>query len=283
MKSRPSSLSVFPVTTSERRVCVCVSVCLWHSHKRPIVRHTIVCQPRPVQQSLSRPTVARASISRVDRRLRWTLTDLSPISSPRWSPAQRELPGLCHLFQWSHSPRWGPGRGQKARGPAAWKEISISQIGTQCRASAIVFKHSNGVCLFVYLAASMAIRTIRTPSFSQRECKWEKLFLSLFCVLFCFLCLGVACKSRNVKYACWVGVHLPQKSLNNQMFCYGEFFMKRVYDYSYLWSGPVEIAIGNERLEMTDLCLFFTAKPLKTQWNCWMSAAFNARLFMSLI
>lgn len=206
MKSRPSSLSVFPVTTSERGVCV--SVCLWHSHKRPIVRH--INQPGPVQQSLSRPPVAQASISRADRRLGWTLTDLSPISSPPWSPARREVPGLCHLFQWSHSPRWGPGRGQKARGPAVWKEISISQIGTQCRASAIVFKHSDGVCLFVYLAASMAIRTIRTSSFSQRECKWEKLVLSIFCVLFCLLCLGVACKSRNVKSdACWVCVNLP--------------------------------------------------------------------------
>lgn len=178
-----------------REESVLVCVCDIHTSGQ-IIHH--INQPRPVQQSLSRLLVAQASISRADRRLGWTLTDLSLISSPPWSLAQREVPGLCHLFEWSHSPRWGPGRGQKTRGPAAWKEISISQIETQSRASAIVFKHSDGVCLFVYLAVSMAIRTIRTVSFPQRSASGKSCFC-FFCVLFCFLCLRIACKSRNVK------------------------------------------------------------------------------------
>lgn len=146
-----------------REESVLVCVCDIHTSGQ-IIHH--INQPRPVQQSLSRLLVAQASISRADRRLGWTLTDLSLISSPPWSLAQREVPGLCHLFEWSHSPRWGPGRGQKTRGHEGLRhEKRLAFHRSRLRAEPPLLSLNTGWSLFVYLAVSMAVKTIRTASF----------------------------------------------------------------------------------------------------------------------
>lgn len=178
-----------------REECVLVCVCDTHTSGQSSITSISRACPAITQPAAGGSGINKQSWQAAWMDSNWSLSYILPSMKSGPKRGARTLP----LIPMKSQPSVRPRQRTKGTRPEAWKEISISQIETQRRASTIVFKHSDGVCLFVYLAASMAIRTIRTASFSQRECKWEKLFLSLFCVLFCFLCLWIACKSRNVK------------------------------------------------------------------------------------